>query len=135
MRRVSLAISIYLVLLSLTTLSAEELKWESTLSEAFTKSKLQNKPLMVFIEQKHCRWCKKMESETLSDSSITKRLEGFVLVKLDKHNLDSDDIPYPKFAPTVYLFSSKKELLIRVGGYYVVQDFNSYLDDFQKKLK
>jgi hypothetical protein len=76
-----------------------------------------------------------MESKTLANHAIAKRLEEFILVKLDRNNIDIDDLPPVKFAPTIYLFSQKKELLITVAGYYVIEDFNSDLDDFYKKLK
>ena len=135
MQRVVAAIFIYLTLLSTTSLSAQGLDWESSLSEAFAKSASQNRPLMIFIEQKHCRWCKKMRRETLSDNGISKRLEKFVLVEVDKYGEEMKSLPPTRFAPTVYLYSPKKELLIKVGGYFVVEDFDSYLDDFYKKLK
>jgi len=135
MQRVFVSIFIYLNLLLSTNLSAQELKWESSLSVAFEKSALEKKPLMVFVERRHCRWCKKMESKTLSDSGISKRLERFVLVKVDKDSAEATNIPAVPYVPTIYLYSSEKELLIKVGGYFVVEDFNSYLDDFYKKLK
>jgi len=135
MKRVYLTIFIYLTLLSVTNLSAQELKWESDLAVAFEKSSSQKRPLLIFIEQEHCRWCKKMMSKTLGDDDISKRLEKFVLVKLDRNDIDMDDLPPVKFAPTIYLFSQKKELLVTVAGYYVVEDFDSDLDDFYKKLK
>ncbi|SFV56488.1 hypothetical protein MNB_SV-6-1699 [hydrothermal vent metagenome] len=135
MQRVSLTILIYLYLLLFTNLSAQELKWESSLSVAFEKSALQKKPLMVLVEKEHCRWCKKMKSETLSDRNISKRLDDFVLVKVDKNDIDSDELPYARYVPTIYLFSPKKELLIKVSGYYVVEDFDSYLDDFYEKMR
>ncbi len=134
MQRIIIVIFAYLALLSSTNLSAQGLGWESSLSEAFAKSASQNRPLLVFIEQKHCRWCKKMRSQTLADSGISKRLEKFVLVEVDKNGEEMKSLPATRFAPTIYLYSPKKELLIRVGGYFVVEDFDSYLDDFYKKL-
>ncbi len=135
MKIVLLVVSIYLALILSTNLSAQELNWESDIDVAFEKSAKQHKPLMVFIKQKHCRWCKKMESKTLSDNNISTRLSKFILVKIDRNSLDADDVPYARYVPTIYMYSPKKELLITVGGYFVVEDFNSYLDDFYEKMK
>ncbi|MEA3492741.1 MAG: DUF255 domain-containing protein [Campylobacterota bacterium] len=118
-----------------TQLGAGQLHWEKNLQTAFHKAKTESRPLMVMVESKSCRWCVKMKKRTLEDSSISKRLEKFVLVKIDRDEVSSPDIPYAKYVPTIYFMTPNKKILERVTGYFNVGDFNSWIDDAQSKLK
>jgi len=135
MKRVLLTISIYMLLILPIQLLAKDLKWESDLSTAFDNSSTQNKPLMIFVEKDKCRWCKKMKKETLADSGIQKRLEKFILVKLNKNDLDMLELPYTKYVPTTYFYTSKGEMKVKAVGYNVIEDFNSYIDDYYLAIK
>ncbi len=116
-------------------LLAGELHWEKDLQTAFDKASADNRPLMVMVESKTCRWCVKMKQRTLKDDTIAERLKGYVLVKIDRDEVKSKFVPYAKYVPTIYFMTPKKKILETVTGYFGVLDFNSWLDDTEKKLK
>jgi thiol:disulfide interchange protein len=118
-----------------TLLSAGDLHWEKDLKTAFDKASATNHPLMVMVESKTCRWCIKMKRQTLADDSISTRLKDYVLVKIDRDEVESKFVPYAKYLPTIYFMTPEKKILETVTGYFVVLDFNSWIDDTEKKLK
>ena len=116
-------------------LLAGELHWEKDLKTAFDKASVDNRPLMVMVESKSCRWCVKMKKRTLEEKTIAARLKGYVLVRIDRDKVKSEFVPYAKYVPTIYFMTPKKKILERVTGYFGVSDFNSWIDDAEKKLK
>jgi len=116
-------------------LLAGELHWEKDLQTAFDKASAANRPLMVMVESKTCRWCIKMKQRTLEDDTIAERLKGYVLVKIDRDEVKSKFVPYAKYVPTIYFMTPKKKILETVTGYFGVLDFNSWIDDTEKKLE
>ena len=126
-------ISIF-ILLTL-SLFSENLKWEDSVEIAFKKAKEENKSVMVMVKSPTCRWCVKMKAHTIEDENISKRLKKFILVKVDRGSLESKDIPYAKYLPTIYFMTPNKEILERVIGYCGLLDFNSWIDDVEKKLQ
>ena len=112
-----------------------ELHWEKDLKTAFSKAKKENKVVMVMVESESCPWCQKMKKRTLQDRGISKRLKQFILVKIDREQVRDDAIPYAKYVPTIYFMTPKKKILECVTGYFMVLDFNSWIDDVQKKWK
>jgi len=115
-------------------LLAAELYWEKDLKSAFEKSSANNRPLMVLVESKTCRWCKKMKHRTLENDTVSARLQSYVLVKVDRDEVSSTFIPYAKYVPTIYFMTPQKKILERVTGYFDIPDFNSWIDDVQIKL-
>ena len=116
-------------------LLAGELHWEKDLQTAFDKASADNRPLMVMVESKTCRWCIKMKQRTLADDTVSARLKDYVLVKIDRDEVKSEFVPYAKYVPTIYFMTPKKKILETVTGYFAVLDFNSWIDDTEKKLK
>ena len=118
---------------SLGTLFAGDLNWEKDLKSAFATAAKENKPLMVLVEGKHCRWCKKMKSKTLSNDSVSKRLQDFVLAKADKDDSETwMELPEVKFVPTIFFMTPERKVVERVTGYFNVEDFHSWIDDAQR---
>jgi len=59
--------------------------------EALKKARAEHKIVMIFIRATHCKYCDKMEKETLSDSSVKDELEkNFVTVY---YNQDIEPLP------------------------------------------
>lgn len=116
-------------------LFAGELHWEKDLQTAFSKASETNRPLMVMVESKTCRWCVKMKQRTLEEDTVSSRLQSFVLVKIDRDEVSSKYVPYAKYVPTIYFMTPQKKILESVTGYFGVLDFNSWIDDAEKKLK
>jgi uncharacterized protein YyaL (SSP411 family) len=116
-------------------LYGEDLVWQPNVQSAFAESNRLQKPLMVMIEGEHCRWCKKMEHQTLEDETIAKRLKSFVLVKTTKESPDAKEFPPVEYVPTIFFMTPDKKLLERVTGYFEVLDFASWMDNVETKLK
>ncbi len=110
------------------------LEWSKDLNTALETAQKENKTLMVMVEGKHCRWCKKMKHRTLGDENVEKRLEKFVLVKVMREDTKAMDIlPPVQGVPTIFFMTEKKELIEEVIGYFDVLDFTSYINDVEKK--
>ncbi len=118
-----------------TTIFAGELAWQKDIVTAFEKATKNNKIVMVMVEGNHCRWCKKMKHRTLSDDSVSKRLESYIVVKVMREDAnDVKDLPQINGVPTIFFMTSNKKVLKSVVGYYDVYDFISYLNDIEQKV-
>ena len=126
---------IAIVLLCVVSVYSAELQWEKDLQTAFSKAQKENKVVMVLAEADYCRWCKKMKNETLEDKEVRKKLEEFILVKIDRDKVKVDYIPYAKYIPTIYFISKEKEIIEQVTGYFCVLDFKSWIDDVKKEME
>lgn len=110
-----------------------ELIWEEDTSAAFAKAKAENKNVMLMVEAEYCRWCKKMKETTLADKTVQKRLQNYVLVKIRRCDKEAMKIlpesHYP--APTIFFMTQKGEIIEKVIGYFVAEDFLTYIDDVE----
>jgi len=106
--------------------------------EAVDIGKVENKPIMVLITSKRCKWCKKFKKRTLSDDKIINRLnDKFEVVEVTRKK---DDYPYKKLraraVPTIYFLNSDGKPFMRpVIGYWNIENFNSYLNDAERRFK
>jgi len=126
--------TLIVLLLLITSISADDLNWEKDLETAFSKATKQNKAVMIMVESSSCPWCIRMKERTLNDDNILERLDQFVLVKIDRDSVKTNYIPYAKYVPTIYFMTKEKKILERITGYFGVLDFNSWIDDVEKKL-
>ena len=130
-------LSIFLLIgvLFSTTLFAGEMVLEKDIAIAFSKAQKENKIVMVLVEGEHCRWCKKMKHRTLSDDSVSKRLESYIVVKVMREDADAiKDLPQINGVPTIFFMKENKKVLKSVVGYYDVYDFTSYINDIEQKV-
>ncbi|WP_309497723.1 thioredoxin family protein [Sulfurovum sp.] len=122
-----------ILLLSSTVFSLE---WVKDIDTAFTLAKKEHKNVMVFVEGENCRWCKKMKGRTLSDESVEKRLEKFVVVKVMREDPKSMAVlPDIKGVPTTFFMNENKKVLESAIGYWNVEDFIAYINDVEKMSK
>jgi len=111
------------------------LVWHTSVKEAFDEAKREKKEVMVMVEDPHCRWCKKMKAGALSRPAVQKRLQKYVLLRIQRANTQSMDAleglhgPIPSF----HLFSATKKPLDSLAGYYSSQDFERYLKELQEE--
>jgi len=112
------------------------LDWVKDINTALEMAKKEHKTIMVMVEQENCRWCKKMKGRTLSDDTVEKRLENFVVVKVMKENGNAmAKLPPVQGAPTIFFMKEDKAIIEEIIGYFNVEDFISYIDDVEKKTK
>ena len=112
------------------------LEWEKNMDVAIMKAKNENKNIMVLVEGENCRWCQKMKDRTLSDDAVEKRLEKFVLVKVMREDMSvMEKLPPVSGVPTVFFMEENKTVIEDIIGYFNVQDFLSYINDVEKKVK
>ena len=79
------------------------LDWVKDIDSAMSQAKKEHKSIMVMVEGKHCRWCTKMKSRTLSDDAVEKRLEKFVVLKVMRENENEmAKLPSIKGVPTIF---------------------------------
>jgi thioredoxin-related protein len=110
-----------------------ELIWEKDTATAFAKAKAEKKNVMLMVEAIHCRWCKKMKQETLSDKEVQKRLQSYILVKILRSDEEAMKILpesyYP--APTTFFMTSDGEIIEKAIGYFEAEDFITYINDVE----
>jgi thioredoxin-related protein len=105
------------------------------LKSSLLKSKRENRPLMVLVTAKKCKYCKKMKRETLENGEVKENIKDFLFVKVDKNSLDAKRfLPNTRYTPTVYFISPKFTIVNTVKGYLNAYDFNMWVDDTRKKL-
>jgi len=112
------------------------LNWVKDFDSALVAAQKEHKNIMVMVEGSHCRWCKKMKLQTLSDKSIEKKLETFVVVKVMREDdITMTKLPHVHGVPTIFFMKYDKTILEEVVGYFGVQDFISTINDVEKKVK
>jgi len=124
------------VILILTVSVMAELQWQTTIPAALELAKKENKIVMVFVEGKECRWCKKMKHRILSDEKVEKRLQPYMLVKVFQEDKEGmKPLPNIQGVPTIFFMTPDKKVLEEVIGYFDVDDFISYIDSVETKVK
>jgi thioredoxin-related protein len=120
-----------IVLLSSLLFSVE---WSKDLDTAFATAKKEHKNIMVLVESKNCRWCKKLKHRTLSDEAVEKRLEKFVTVKVMREDAFAmSELPEVKGVPTIFFMNEDRVISDEILGYVDVEDFIYYINDIEKK--
>lgn len=128
---IKIAMSIWLLSTALFAL-----EWSKDLDSALAIAKNEHKNVMVMVESSHCGWCKKMKKNTLSDEKIEKRLKQYVVVKVMRGDVQAmSKLPAVNGVPTIFFMKPNKQVLEEVVGYFDASDFNTYIDDVEKKVR
>ena len=128
---IKIAISIWVLSTALFAL-----EWAKDIDTAILTAQKAHKNVMVMVEGEHCRWCKKMKGRTLSDESIEKRLEKYVVVKVMRADGNAmAKLPPVNGVPTIFFMKSNKAVIQEVLGYLDVEDFISTINDIEKKAQ
>jgi len=122
-------------LLFSTTLFAGEIVWQKDITAAFEKAQKENKVVMVMVGGEHCKWCEKMKHRTLSDDSVSERLEPYIMVKVMREDAEAVKyLPAINGVPTIFFLKADKKVLETVVGYYNIVDFAGFIDSVEKKV-
>jgi len=124
------------ILILLSSWLFANLEWQKDIPTAMKMAKEQNKKVMLYVEGRHCGWCKKMKRKTLSNAEVQQKLNSFILVKVFKENVKAiKDLPQVRFVPTIFFLTPQKEIIETVTGYFGVEDFLSYFNDVERYKK
>lgn len=123
------------VMLLVAALSAGEIHWAKDFDSAMALAKKENKPVYMLITSDRCRWCQRLKIKTLSDKEVIERLNGSYIA-LDV-NRERDKIPSmyrASMVPTTYFLAPNGKVLVKIPGYWNVEDYLSIMDDADRKL-
>ena len=124
------------MILILTLSVLADLDWKKEIPSALELAKIEHKTVMVFVEGKACRWCKKMKYRILSDEKVEKRLAPYIVVKVMQEDKETmKDLPEIQGVPTIFFMDADQNVLQEVIGYFDVDDFISYIDSVENRVK
>ena len=127
-----------IMIISMLTFSlfASEIKWNDSFEAAKAKAQKEDKLIYVVITSETCRWCRKLESETLDEQKIIDNLNSkYSAVALTR---DKDSYPPCLKAPMVpmsYFLTPEGTVLYSVPGYWNEEDYLSMMGDVERKYK
>jgi len=120
----------------ISTLFSAELDWPNDYNKALEIAKKENKHVYMLITSESCRWCRKFEATTLQDEATLERLKSkYVLLHISR---DRDYMPSKfkkKRVPRHYFITQKGEVIYSFLGYWNAEDFDSFLDDVDRRYK
>ncbi|MFA6138355.1 MAG: thioredoxin family protein [Sulfurimonas sp.] len=124
-----------LVAVFISTLFSAENDWINDYEKALFQATQEKKQIYILITSDSCGWCRKFENSTLQNEAVLERLkQSFVLVHVDR---DRDTMPAmfkKERVPRHYFVTHKGEIIHTFMGYWSSEDFNSLLDDVDKKI-
>jgi len=101
------------------TSQIKHFKYYSNYKEALLKAKVEDKPLILLIEEEYCPWCKKLKEKTFANPIINNKIKKeFIVVKLTDGKDDISNKFYADVFPTVYFINPHtNEYYFKKRGY------------------
>ncbi|WP_320033409.1 thioredoxin family protein [Halarcobacter sp.] len=126
---------VILVLFSSLYAVSTDLGYETSYSKALIKAKKENKNIMMFVVQKSCPWCRKMEKQTLKKQNIDSLVKrDFVPLIVDEASNNYPSKFKANLFPTTYFISKdKEEIISKVLGYKNKKEFYYILKEANGK--
>ena len=108
---------------------APAVKWQTSLKTAQKMALQQNKPIMIVFGARWCKYCPKMERETLGDRRTAAMIDReFIPVHLD---FDKEEkvakILEVERLPCVVILTPEADLLVKFEGFAEPKEFQSTL--------
>lgn len=117
---------------SLITISG--LQWHTNVDTAFDIAAKEKKRVIIMVGENYCRWCTKMKERTFTDARVREKLAAYTLVSIKRS--DKSSIKHvPTFdgnIPSLFFMNSDRELIEPVVGYFVADDFLSYIKEIEE---
>jgi thiol-disulfide isomerase/thioredoxin len=93
---------------------------------------MEKSPVLLFFTASWCPWCRKLESEVLTEAKIASELRKFVCVKLDVDKNQDVAIAYGVASlPRIIVINTHSEIIGDWLGYHSTSDFLRLLADIQ----
>ena len=116
----------------------QKVMWQEYSNSAFIVSERTEKPVLIYLSAKDCKFCRKMNDVVFVDEEVIKYINlNFIPIKMmsseekffdivSELNLDSDGGVY---FPTMAVFSStdKHEGIVKHSGYLAPDEFKEFL--------
>ena len=92
-----------------------DIRWQESATIAGAISKTEQKPMLLSFSTPGCGWCAKLNSETLSDPTVTKCSRSFVCLHIDSSTDPDTTNRYSVTSfPTIILVNRKGESVARI---------------------
>ena len=125
-----------LMTLFIGSLFAGEIEWNDSFEAAKAKAQKEDKIIYAVITSETCRWCRKLEKETLEENEVISNLNSkYSAVALTR---DKDSYPPCLKAPMVpmsYFLTPEGTVLYSVPGFWKGEDYLSMMEDVERKYK
>ncbi|MEI0540545.1 thioredoxin family protein [Brachyspira pulli] len=99
----------------------KKIDWETDFDAAIEKSKLENKPIMMYIYTDWCGACKEMNKTTFVNKDIVNYSTNFITLKYNPEKSSNGDEILKKYNilgfPTILFLNSDKFVIRKILGY------------------
>ncbi|MDX1808981.1 MAG: thioredoxin family protein [Sulfurospirillaceae bacterium] len=102
---------------------AHELNYLNSFDKGVALAQKEHKMVMLVIVRDHCPWCKKLESETLTNKSVKNATSKFVKVIIDINQKMPKSFKSPIVPIVSFVDAKTKEATWEAYGYRRVKDF------------
>lgn len=104
-------------------------RWYGDLDEARKIARESGRPMVILVTSRNCRYCLKMEQETLSDAAVVTDLDAnFVAVKINasQQRRVARKLGASSYPTTIFIGSNSREL-DTVHGFLDADQFRAHL--------
>jgi len=111
------------------------ISWRHDLESALKAAKSQQKPVLIDFYTEWCGWCKKLDSDTYSDSRVNSASEKFVCVKIDAEKEPEIANKYGVTGfPTIIFLDSNASVISTIPGYLPPDEFLANMNKILSSL-
>jgi thiol-disulfide isomerase/thioredoxin len=108
------------------------LAWSQSYDVGTKVAAMEKSPVLLFFTASWCPWCRKLESEVLTDVKVATELRKFVCVKLDVDKNHDVAMAYGVVSmPRVVVINTRSEIIGDWLGYHNAGEFLRLLADIQ----
>lgn len=125
-----------IVLFSVVTLSAADVKWEKDIASAVERALKEQKPLMVLVTKNGCRWCDVLKQNTLKNQKIVAILNRDFIAY--EGVVDEGTVPpslMTQGTPATWFIKGKSPMFEPIMGAVESDDFLKALDVVKQEYK
>jgi thioredoxin-related protein len=124
-----------LLLLVATSLTAADLKWETSLEAAQKRARAEHKQIFMAVGTGWCGWCRKLEKDTFPSPQAQAFLAKMVALDVQTQDAKGQPTPEnyieakyrPEGFPTLYILDADGKTIASQAGYLGPQDFVNWM--------